>query len=124
MALLMLLGTTPYAVAQEASGDAKDPVSIPIDIHAIKPPENPTIADIDLARDQRTSWQAALEKIPTALSAPNDRLGRLFARVLRAEHDHVITELDNRVLGLQPIPDRPPLLLEWNESFLGSGELR
>lgn len=44
-------------------------------------------------------------------------------RLLCAEHFEFSTRLEETPRGLQPIPERPPLLFEWNEPFLGSGPL-
>ena len=67
-------------------------------------------------------WELA-EALPTALTWPNKPLGHLFESLLFTEHDKLKTDLDEEPIGLQPIPSRPPLILELNEKFLDSGFL-
>jgi hypothetical protein len=67
--------------------------------------------------------QQFVERFPTALTWPNEPLGNFFAKILHSERYELHTELDDEPLGIQYIPDRPPLIVEWNERFLGPGEL-
>jgi hypothetical protein len=67
-------------------------------------------------------WQLA-EAVPSVLTWPNEPLGHLFETLLCTEHDKLKTVLDEEPIGLQPIPSRPPLLLELNEGFLAPGFL-
>ena len=69
------------------------------------------------------SFAKALELVPTALTWPNEPIGNLFGKLLCAERTELETELHDDVLGIQPIPERPPLVIEWNERFLGPGQL-
>ncbi len=66
---------------------------------------------------------AAWETLPSLLTYPAESVGELFAHLLQAEHDRVQTNLDATPIGIQPAPDRPALLLEWNERFLAPGFL-
>ncbi|RMG32588.1 MAG: hypothetical protein D6725_17365, partial [Planctomycetota bacterium] len=45
-------------------------------------------------------------------------------KLLCAEHFEFRTRLEQQPRGLQPIPERPPLIFEWNELFLGPGPLQ
>ncbi len=67
--------------------------------------------------------QRFVERFPTALTWPNEPLGNFFAKILHAERYELETDLHDEPLGIQPVPDRPPLIVEWNERFLGPGEL-
>ncbi|MCG8450118.1 MAG: hypothetical protein MI725_11140 [Pirellulales bacterium] len=67
-------------------------------------------------------WQC-FEAVPTLLTWPDEPLGHLFETLLSTEHDKLKTDLDEKPIGLQPTPDRPPLILELNESFLAPGFL-
>lgn len=58
-----------------------------------------------------------------ALESPSLPMAQCFAELLHTEHDEPHTELDGRAIGLQPGPDRPELLIETNEKFLGVGFL-
>ncbi|MBI1902584.1 MAG: hypothetical protein HYS13_15895 [Planctomycetia bacterium] len=64
-----------------------------------------------------------IEAVPTALTWPDRPMSNFFSFVLHAEHDEPETELEEIPIGLQEIPPRPPLLIEWNELFLGPGFL-
>lgn len=59
-----------------------------------------------------------------AIAKPAEPMAEFFAHLLHAEHDEPHTELDHRPIGLQPGPDRPELLIETNEKFLGIGPLK
>jgi hypothetical protein len=58
-----------------------------------------------------------------AIGKPAEPLSHLLEVLLHSEHDEPHTELDHHAIGLQSVPDRPPLLLELNEEFLGAGFL-
>lgn len=79
---------------------------------------------VDYEHPTAPVWSETIEAVPTALSWPVEPLGHLFERIINAEHVHTKTELDERPLGLTSIPQRPPLLFEWNEDFLGNGFLQ
>lgn len=68
-------------------------------------------------------WKIA-ESVPELLTRPNEPLGKLLERLTCAEHDHISSGLDEHAIGIQSGPDRPPLLLEWNEKFLSPGWLK
>ncbi|MEO8495400.1 MAG: hypothetical protein ABI614_10035 [Planctomycetota bacterium] len=68
-------------------------------------------------------WCELLEAGPTVLSWPDEPLGNMFSHVLRVEHDHIESALEEHAIGIQPLPPRPPLILEWNEQFLSPGTL-
>ena len=70
------------------------------------------------------SWiHEILEATPTALTWPAAPLSETFHCLLHADHDIVTTELSDEPIGLNSIPPRPPLILEWNEQFFDSGWL-
>lgn len=57
------------------------------------------------------------------LSAPAEPLAHLGQFILCEEHYSPETPLDDYAIGLQPIPERPDLLVETNEKFLDIGFL-
>lgn len=59
-----------------------------------------------------------------ALETPAEPLAHLFEHLLCSEHVEPHTDLDRHAIGIQPVPERPPLLLELNEEFLAPGFLR
>ena len=50
-------------------------------------------------------------------------MAKFLARIVGMQHHELTTELDENAIGIQEIPDRPPLLIEWNEGFLAPGFL-
>lgn len=78
---------------------------------------------VEFPHEEPSRLQKAVEFIPTLLDKPVEPLGHFFEQIIGAEHDHVKTELDEVPIELSPVPQRPPLILEWNERFLGSGPL-
>lgn len=65
-----------------------------------------------------------IEFLPTLLTRPSEPLARGFGRIFHAKHDHTRTTLDDVAIGIQPIPERPPLVIELNEGFLANGFLK
>lgn len=63
------------------------------------------------------------ESFLEALGKPAEPMTHFFECVLHSEHDEPETDLEHCAIGIQPIPERPPLLLEWNEEFLAPGFL-
>ena len=57
------------------------------------------------------------------LGKPADPLAKIISRLLGVEHYIIKPELDGAPIGIQQIPERPPLILELNEKFLGPGVL-
>jgi hypothetical protein len=78
---------------------------------------------VEFPHEEAPLWCELLEGVPRLLSLPDEPLGNLLGHVLQAEHDHLESALEEYAIGLQPIPPRPPLLVEWNELFLGPGFL-
>lgn len=62
------------------------------------------------------------------LELPHEPLVKLSECLLHAEHDGYgftpTTELSNVPIGIQPLQDRPPLYLEYPETFLGPGTIQ
>ncbi len=79
--------------------------------------------EVDFPEEESSFWCEALEAGPTILSWPNEPLGKFFGHVIGAEHHIIESALEEHAIGIQSIPERPPLLIEWNEKFLGSGSL-
>ena len=61
---------------------------------------------------------------PEFLELPHKPLSRLFGFLVRGEPVDPQTELDHRPIGLQAIPERPPLIIETDEPFLAPGRLQ
>ncbi|GAB4155117.1 MAG: hypothetical protein Tsb009_31900 [Planctomycetaceae bacterium] len=57
------------------------------------------------------------------IDAPAKPLAKFFSKTLHMEHDEINAELSGSPIGIQEIPERPPLILELNEDFLGPGFL-
>lgn len=64
-----------------------------------------------------------LEAVPHLLSAPNKWCGDCFESLLHTHRDEVPTSLDHHPHGIKPGLERPKLLVEWGEDFLGVGPL-
>ena len=103
---VLALSTAPVALSQEE-------LLSPDDFEIV----------VDFPSDEPPLWNKLLEAGPTALSWPNEPLGHFFSGVLDSDRYQSETELSEQPLGLQEIPSRPPLILEWNELFLGPGFL-
>jgi len=73
--------------------------------------------------DESTFFWSLAEALSDVVSRPHDPLVQLLGDLLDAQHVEPATELSDEPLGLQPIPERPRLLIELNEAFLGSGQL-
>ena len=73
--------------------------------------------------DERLPLSHWWEVVPEALTWPNEPVAELLGAIFGMEHVHVETELHEHAIGLQPVPARPPLILEWNDKFLSNGEL-
>ena len=63
------------------------------------------------------------ETVPDMFTRPAPRIADFFSGLIGAEHDEVRSALADEPIGIQPIPERPPLLIELNEAFLGTGPL-
>lgn len=77
----------------------------------------------NILAEEPPHWARLIEFAPTLLSKPVEPLGDAVGHLLHLEHDHVKTELDCIPIGIQPIPERPALLVELNEEFLAPGFL-
>ena len=63
------------------------------------------------------------ENFLEALGKPASPLAKDFEQLLGVQHDELRTALDEHAIGIQPVPERPPLLVEANDKFLGIGAL-
>ena len=79
--------------------------------------------EVEFPEGKTPLWCELLEAGPTVLSWPDEPLGNFFGHMLGIEHHIIETEIEEHAIGIQPIPSRPPLLIEWNELFLGPGTL-
>lgn len=68
------------------------------------------------------SWKLG-EMFMEALASPAEPMAHFGSWLLCAEHYAPESPLDEYAIGLQPIPDRPDLLIETNEKFLDIGFL-
>ena len=66
-------------------------------------------------------WQLT-ESLTQSFEAPAESLRRFSEELFSIERFEFPTELPEDPCGIQETPDRPDLLLEWNEKFLGAGE--
>lgn len=83
----------------------------------------PVQYDPHVPEEEEPAIYKLTEGVLEAVGHPIHPLASLFSKVLHAEHDEPHTELDSHAIGIQPIPKRPDLLLQWNEEFLNSGFL-
>lgn len=65
-----------------------------------------------------------IESIPTLITKPEESVAKFFGLITHAEHDEPETELHEYPIGIQPLPERPPLIVELNEKFLAPGWLK
>ena len=79
--------------------------------------------EIEFPEAESPLWCELLEAGPTVLSWPDEPLANFFGHVLGVEHHIIESAIEEHPIGIQPIPARPPLLVEWNELFLGGGTL-
>jgi hypothetical protein len=109
-ATLLACTMTNRSVAEEPSAETH---SDPIAHHAG-----------DSIHDQHPTlfWLVA-ESLSDTISRPHDPLVHLLSELLDEQHVEPETELSEQAIGLQPVPERPPLLLELNEQFLAPGQL-
>lgn len=85
---------------------------------------DPVMFDPSLPKAEEPIRWRVFEAGPSAVELPHEPLSKLFAFLVRGKHDDPHTELDERPIGLQPIPERPPLVLETDEPFLAPGWLQ
>jgi len=88
------------------------------------PPANEDAFVVDFPDEEAPLRFKLFEAPPTVLSRLDQPLARLWESLLRSKHYELSTALAEEAIGLQPIPARPPLLIEWNERFLAPGFLR
>ncbi|MDA1050289.1 MAG: hypothetical protein O3C40_07390 [Planctomycetota bacterium] len=79
--------------------------------------------EVEFPHAEPPLWCELLEAGPTVLSWPDEPLGNFFGHVLGVEHLHIESAIEEHAIGIQPLPPRPPLIVEWNELFLGPGSL-
>ncbi len=87
-------------------------------------PFDENVVTLEFPHQESPRWLEAVEAVPTMLTWPVEPMAKVFERILHLEHHSTTTELDDEPKGLQPIPDRPPLIFELNELFLGKGSLK
>lgn len=63
------------------------------------------------------------ESAVEVLTAPHEPLAKTFEFLLQSEHHTLHTELDDEAIGMQDVVDRPRLVYEVGEDFLGPGSL-
>lgn len=80
--------------------------------------------DPNLVHDHDPLYWKLGETLLEILSAPAEPLAHFGERLICAEHYTSESPLDEHAIGLQPIPDRPNLLIETNEKFLDIGFLK
>ncbi|QDU09016.1 hypothetical protein V202x_23860 [Gimesia aquarii] len=79
--------------------------------------------DPSLVHDHDPLYWKLGETLLEILAAPAEPLAHFGERLICAEHYTSESPLDEYAIGLQPIPDRPNLLVETNEKFLDIGFL-
>eukprot|EP00913_Durusdinium_trenchii_P035260 g32990.t1 len=87
------------------------------------PYADPVQYDESIAEPKGSLPERVVEGVLGAIEAPAKPFAKLISRTLDIEHLEWPTELDGHPIGIQEIPDRPPLLLELNEEFLAPGFL-
>ena len=126
-----LLPATAGEVSPESSASLLDSQAGPVDL-----PPSPTMGQeplvpmitqeelqyVDVHETPTPLW-FAWEAFAEGLTAPIFPMAGLFEHLTCSEHDRTNTELSPHAIGLQPLPERPPLLLELNDEFLAPGWL-
>lgn len=79
--------------------------------------------DPNVYHDSEPLYWKLGEMAMEALASPAEPLAHLGQWLLCSEHYAPETPLDDFPIGIQPIPERPDLLIETNEKFLGVGFL-
>jgi hypothetical protein len=79
--------------------------------------------EVEFPYPEAPLWCELLEKAPAVLSWPDEPLANFFSHIIRQQHDHIESALDEEAIGIQPLSPRPPLIVEWNELFLSPGTL-
>lgn len=90
---------------------------------SVSPYAPPVQYDPSVPEEEEPVIYTLTEGFLEILSGPAEPMAKCFAELLHTEHDEPHTELDSRAIGLQPIPPRPDLVLQWNEEFLAPGFL-
>jgi hypothetical protein len=85
--------------------------------------ETGTLTVIDFPHERPPLIHSLIETVPQVATWPSGPLAHFFSDVLCAEHVALESALEEEPFGLKPIPDRPPLLIEWNDKFLAPGWL-
>lgn len=75
-----------------------------------------------LEEEPSFKWKLG-DGLASLIETPHLPMAAGFAKMFHAEHDRPKTELDGKAIGVQPINERPRLILELNELFLGPGML-
>ena len=77
----------------------------------------------DLPPDEESIGWTLTEKFVDALTAPMHPLAHFVGNALDEHHFEPSIHLNPNGIGLQHIPHRPSLVLEWNEGFVEPGRL-
>lgn len=103
-----------FAVADEGV-QLEQEIIVSDDEHALVPHS-------EAIHEEPTFIWGMIEAIPETIEVIKP-LRTPFEWLLEEEEHHVESRLSDVPIGLQAVPDRPPLLLETNELFLGPGYL-
>jgi len=109
--------TEPYVPWQPA-------VSPPIEYSGFATPGHKIFCTPSVVKQPPRARDYCFEFVPHLLSCPNKRWGDCLSWMLHSPRVEVHTSLDDCPIGLPPIPERPPLVVECGEKFLSPGPLK
>ena len=116
-----LLPPVPDVDTISDASDSQEDIPAPAIEHV--PQGETELPQIEFPEDEPPLLWEFAEAFPTVLTWPEEQVAKLYGHLLHAEHVELETELEEEPIGLQPIPPRPPLILELNDLFLGPGFL-
>lgn len=100
-----------------------DPGTQTINTAPFLPFAEPVQHDESLHEAEGSLAERLTERVLLLIEAPAIPFAKLISRSLDIEHVEWHSELDGHPIGIQQIPERPPLLVELNEEFLAPGFL-
>ena len=106
---------SPSPISIGVPVDAKTTVETPDSDSSVASPSDFSLLSnqqVQFPYEETPGWAKLIEFGPKILTKPDEPLAKLFGHVFHLEHDHTSTDLAEHAIGLQPIPQRPNLILE------------